>query len=290
MAADVNNPCDSIVAIETAIGEEGPTGLCEGRLTLVSGTPVSLADQTAKTTLYFTPFRGNRISLYNGTGWITHVLTEKSVSVPATTSLPFDVFAYSDSGTVTLECLTWTNDTTRATGVTTQDGVYVKNGATTRRYLGTCRTTAVEGQTEDSLANRLVWSYYNRVYRRLLVADATGHDYNTAVWRAWNNDTTILCSFVLGVAEDVVMATANVNVTRDAAGDGNPALQIYLNAAGVGAYVMLSQTDTATLAYMVDAIADPRAGMNYFNVYQYTFAGATAPTFNSIRLESMILG
>ena len=167
MAADVNNPCDSIVALETAIGSEGPPGLCEGRLTLLTGVPVTLADQAAKTTIYFTPFKGNRISLYDGTGWVTHVFTQKSLTVPATTSTPFDIFAYSDSGTVTLEALNWTNDTTRATALTTQDGVLVKTGVTTRRYLGTGRTTAVEGQIEDSVALRFLWNYYNRVERRL---------------------------------------------------------------------------------------------------------------------------
>ncbi len=69
MAADVNDLNDAMVAVQTALGEEGPAGLCEGRLTLTSGSPVVSGDQTAKTTVYFTPYKGNRISLYNGSGW-----------------------------------------------------------------------------------------------------------------------------------------------------------------------------------------------------------------------------
>lgn len=62
----------------------------------------------------------------------------------------------------------WTSDTSRtpATDLTTQDGVYVKSGATTRRYLGTIRTTGTT-TTEDSDAKRFVWNHYNRVERKL---------------------------------------------------------------------------------------------------------------------------
>lgn len=60
----------------------------------------------------------------------------------------------------------WTNDTTRADALTTQDGVLVKSGTTSRRYLGTIRTTGTT-TTEDSDAKRFVWNQYNRVPRRL---------------------------------------------------------------------------------------------------------------------------
>ena len=41
-----------------------------GRLTLTSGTPVTTNDVTAATTIYYTPYKGNAIQLYNGTNWI----------------------------------------------------------------------------------------------------------------------------------------------------------------------------------------------------------------------------
>ncbi len=52
------------------------------------------------------------------------------------------------SGTPTLEALVWTNDTTRATALVRQDGVWSKTGALTRRYLGTVR---VDGESEMDL-------------------------------------------------------------------------------------------------------------------------------------------
>lgn len=134
----------------TASGTGGSNSICDGRLTLASGTPVVTTNQTAKTTIYFTPYIGKYIALYNGSTWDVIGFTEISVSVPSTTNTPFDIFCYSNSGTATLETVNWTNDTTRATALTYQDGVYVKSGATTRRYLGTGRTTGSSGQCEMS--------------------------------------------------------------------------------------------------------------------------------------------
>jgi hypothetical protein len=257
----------------------------------LSGSPITLVDQAAKTTVYFTPYLGNRISLYDGSdGWITHTFTEVSVAVPGTTDNPFDVFAYSDSGTVTLETVVWTNDTTRATALAFQDGIYVKTGATTRRYLGTCRTTDASGETEDSKALRFVWNYYNRLERRLELIDSTGHDYNTGAWRPWNNDAAILTAYIIGVVEDSVLVTAVIEMSRDAANDGFPAVRLYQNAGAIGNHTILNVVDVYTNRNTNTAVADPRAGYNFYNVYEFTFAGVAAPTFAHFTLGARIRG
>jgi hypothetical protein len=137
------------------------TSLCTGRLTLTSGTPVTTSDVTAAGTLYFTPYGGGLVSLYSGSAWATYALTERSLALTLTSANNYDVFLYNNSGTLTLETLIWTNDTTRATALVLQDGVLVKSGATTRRYLGTIRASGTN-TTEDSAARRFVWNFYNR--------------------------------------------------------------------------------------------------------------------------------
>ena len=132
MAVDVNELQAAIEAIGVS------KFVCNGRLTLQSGVPVSISDQADKVTLYFTPYNGNEISLYDGTNWIRHEFTERSLALGAlTASRPHDIFIYDNAGTLTLSATAWTNATTRATALTTQDGVYVKTGATGYRYLGT---------------------------------------------------------------------------------------------------------------------------------------------------------
>jgi len=187
---------------------------CQGRLTLSTGVPVTTSDVTAATTLYFTPYLGNKIALYDGsTKWTVYTFTEKSIAVPSTTSTMYDVFMYDNSGTPTLELTAWTNDTTRATALTTQNGVYVKTGATTRRYLGSFRTTGVSGQTEDSLAKRFVWNMYNRVARAMMVLEATDSwNYSTTTWRQMNGSTANQLAFVSGLALDMIEAHASALV------------------------------------------------------------------------------
>ncbi len=197
--------------------------LCQGRLTLTSGTPVTTSDVTAATTLYFTPYLGDLVGLHDGADWEVFQFTERSIAIPATTNTNYDVFLYDNSGTLTLELVAWTNATTRATALATQDGVYVKSGDTTRRYLGTIRTTGVSGQVEDSEAKRFVWNYYNRMKRKLRVAESTSHTYSNAAWRAWNNDTTVITEFVCGVNEQEVIMTQTSSMNTNT-GQVMPAL------------------------------------------------------------------
>jgi hypothetical protein len=181
--------------------------MCEFRLTLTTVTPVTTADVTAATTVFVTPYRGNRIALYDATNWHMRSSAEMSIAVPATTSTIYDLFCYDNSTVPTLEALAWTNDTTRATALVLQNGVLCKSGDTTRRYLGSFRTTTVSGQTEDSFAKRFIWNYYNRVRRPMRVTDATASwTYTTATLRQANNSTANQLDFIIGVSEDVVEA------------------------------------------------------------------------------------
>lgn len=192
-------------------------GLCEGRLTLTSGTAVTTADVTAAGTLYFTPYKGNRVALYDGTNWALYTFTEKSLALTLTSGKPYDIWLYNNAGTLTLESLVWTNDTTRATALVLQDGVYVKTGATTRRYLGTIYASGAN-TTEDSFAKRYVWNYAQRRPRPMRVIEATNSwSYGTATVRQANAAAANTLQFVLGVAEDEVCLETRVILQNAAA-------------------------------------------------------------------------
>lgn len=184
---------------------------CEGRLTLTSGTAVTTADVTGATTVYFTPYGGNKVSIFNGDSWDLFAFNELSVAVPATTSTPFDIFIYNNSGSAALTTTNWTNDTTRATEIVFQDGIYVKSGSRQYRYLGTGRTTTVSGQTEDSVSKRFIWNYYNRKPRPLRVEESTASwSYATTVtWQEANASTSNRVGIVVGVKETLVKLMAH---------------------------------------------------------------------------------
>lgn len=178
-------------------------GVCDGRITLTTATPVTTADVTGATTVYFTPYQGNVCALYDGTStWNPRTFSELSLALGAdTTGVNYDLWVYDNAGTATLERLAWSTDTARATDLVLQDGVRVKTGATTRRYVGTYRTTGA-GTTEDSAAKRFVWNAYNRVPRDLRAVEATNTwTYTTATWRQANAATANQLDMVIGLAE-----------------------------------------------------------------------------------------
>lgn len=179
-------------------------GVCYGRLTLTSGTAVTSADVTGAGTLYFTPYRGGHIALYDGVAWLVYAFTEASLALTLTSGKNYDVFAYYDSASssVKLELsAAWTNDSTRADSLTTQDGVYVKSSDPTRRYLGTIRASG-SNTTEDSAVKRFVWNYYNRVPRFLRRLESTDSwTYTTSSFRQANASSSNQVEAVIGMSE-----------------------------------------------------------------------------------------
>ena len=209
--------------------------VCQGRLTLTTAVPVTTADVTGATTVYFTPYLGNNIGLYDGsTNWTILPFTEISIALGTLTSgLPYDIFAYNNAGVVTLRSpVAWTNTTTRATALVLQNGIYVKTGATTDRYLGTFYTTSTT-ETEDSAAKRYLWNYYNRVPRELRLQEATATwAYTTATWRQARATATNQVELVIGVAE------VNISLSLSAA---------YSNStANIGGAIAIGEDSTTT--------------------------------------------
>lgn len=196
--------------------------VCNTRLTLTSGTPITTADVTGATNVYVAPYKGNRIGLYDGSSsWNVRTFTEITVALGTiTAALPYDIFVYDNAGTVTARTpVAWTNATTRATALTTQDGVLVKTGATTDRYIGTFYTTATT-TTEDSHAKRFLWNYYNRMRRPARVLEATNSwTYTTAAFRAMNNSSANSIGAVVGWSEDSVKMHV---MATSAPSTGNP--------------------------------------------------------------------
>jgi hypothetical protein len=159
-----------------------------GRLTLAAGTAVPNADVVAATSLYWTPYLGNVLPLWNGTAWVPVASGEVVLSLAGmVANKNYDVFASLSAGALALEGAAWTNDVTRATALAVTDGRWTRSGDKTRLYLGTLRTTPTAGQCEDSAARRFVWNLYNAEPRSLLRRESTNSWTLSAVtWRAAN--------------------------------------------------------------------------------------------------------
>lgn len=190
-----------------------------GRLTLTSDAPVMTTDAVNATIVYYAPYVGNIIPLYNGSNYTNRTFTLLTLPLEATKQAAgslYDVFAFLDVN----ESLTigfgpaWTSSSARGTGAGTTElarvnglllnanAMTLNNCATTYNiganrgtYLGTvATTTGTAGQTamqfEPSAAaggtnNWLgVWNAYNRVLISSVERDANrSWSYNSGTWR-----------------------------------------------------------------------------------------------------------
>lgn len=270
----VDNPI-ALKALIDALPSTVDNSPCEGRLTLTTGVPVTTADVTAAGTLYWAPYKGNRIALYSGSAWVTFAQAQLSIAVPAAANQVYDVFVDYNSGTPALSLTAWTNDTTRATALTTQDGVLVLSGSTGKRYVGTVRTVTAS-QLNDSVLLRHVWNYYHRLPRTLTRAESTvSWAYTTATIRQANNSTANQVSVVVGVAEvpidvsvQVAVTNTNASITRTV-GIGEDTTSAFTIAqfaqGGAGEYDQLG----------VRLVKFPAIGYHYYSWNEYSVATGT---------------
>ncbi len=209
---------------ELAIASVAGNSAQDFRLSLTTALPVTTSDVTGAGTLYAVPYKGKYIDLYDGTNWNRRASAEFSLALTLTSGKPYDVFCYDNAGVPTLEVLVWTNDSTRATALARQDGVLVKSGDATRRYMGSLYATG-SNTTEDSLAKRNLWNYYHRVPRAMRVVEATNSwTYNAASFRQANAAAANQLECMVGVSEDT--AKVAVKGARNNAGGGSGDLSI----------------------------------------------------------------
>ena len=224
----------------------------QGRLTLVTAVPVMTSAQTAKTIIYYTPYVGALIPIYDGTNWslkqfseLSNTTTDSSTGnagpAATTTNSNYDLFVWSNSGTLTLtRGPAWTSDTARGTGAgTTQltmtNGIYTNTvaitngpGANLGTYVGTVRTDGSSQVNWDPMPARAagggnaradVFNAYNRVAATCYSQDSTSSwTYSSTTWRATNNSTSNRISYIDGLGE--LYAAARTTVSCDG-GTGN---------------------------------------------------------------------
>lgn len=283
-------------------GNTAGTGLinpCEGRLTLTTGVPVTTGDVTGATSVFFTPYFGNKISLYTGGNWIIYKFSEMTLALGTLTSgKPYDVFIDFNSGSPQLVSLVWTSDTARATALVYQDGVLVRSGTLTQRYLGTFYTTSTTA-TEDSLLNRYLWNYYNRVNRAMLRTEtAASWSYSTATIRQANANTANQLNFLLGVSEDAISATvrshlgnSSTTVRSVETGIGLNSTTAYSNMASF--HAMTSPLTSVTVSANANYYGLPPVGRNFLTWLE-SGAGADTQTWfgagTSVNLTTGISG
>lgn len=205
----------------------------QGRLTLTSGIPVLISTVSAATTIYYTPYIGQYVPLYDGSsftmtstgGELSQATTDSTKSpTSVTTNSNYDLFVWNDGGTI--RCTrgpAWSSDTSRGTGAGTTEltrvnGILlnannITNGPSAQRgtYVGTVRSNGssqidwiyggiAAGGTAAVLG---VWNMHNRVSVSTFVGDNTNSwTYGSTTPQASNASTARRISFISGLQED----------------------------------------------------------------------------------------
>jgi len=192
--------------------------------------------------VFLVPVRSNRIALYDGTKWVIR----RSTANPAytlsgrTAGLPFDVFMYWDGSDLALEVVNWSTATPspaqRAAQIAKQDGVWIKTGDATRRYIGSVRPrSATQYQVRrDARVGTAPGGidYYNvdnTVIQVVSIRASNGSSwiYNSTVLRQANGDPTAQIDTIAGIPRDTAALTLVVAVRcSDAAASNKAAASI----------------------------------------------------------------
>lgn len=235
----------SSTAVWTAINSSTAANVVpqpQGRLTLVSGSPGLTGSATSATAVYYAPYVGNIVPIYNGSTFVARTFAELTLTLNSnhSASTIYDVFAFNNSGVVTLATgPAWSNSSTttgaRGSGAgTTQlqliNGLWVnavsmtgRNGATTysisanqATYLGSIFVDGSAGQVTCHGVygqNRKwgVWNAYNRLPLTLLVSDDTASwTYASATARALNNSSSNKATVFVGLRDEFVVVRSSL--------------------------------------------------------------------------------
>lgn len=205
----------------------------QGYLTLTSGTPIIPSDVIGAGAVIYTPYVGNLIPIYNGSSFVPTVFSELTLTLSTSqaSNTIYDVFAFNNSGVVTLVTgPAWSSSAagsgSRGTGSgTTQlsrvNGILVnavqitgRNNATSytinaslATYLGSIFIDATAGQVTCHRSYGQsrkwgVWNCYNRNPVILQAGDSTASwAYSTNTIRPSNNNTANSLTVFAGLQE-----------------------------------------------------------------------------------------
>jgi len=233
----------------------------QGRLTLTSNTPLMTSDVTAATAVYYTPYVGNSIPIYNGTSFSNNTFSQLTMTLSTTNQTSgdiYDLFVFIHSSTVTIGAgPAWSSSTSRGTGSgTTQltqfNGFWVNantitltNGSTTyssipadeATYVGSVYMTA-NGETAVNFkpsaaaggtANVVgIWNAYNSAPISSLCSDSnTSWTDASTSWQPLDypagsgGGTYNRVTYLDGLGQSSVKGTVTTIAYNATAGDGD---------------------------------------------------------------------
>lgn len=297
----------------------------QGRLTLITGTPVLITTTTGATSVKYTPYKGTQLPLWNGSSFQNTYFTELSQALNDVTVSPlaaaantlYDYFICKINGTLVLSRgPAWSNLTTRSMGLTRVNGIYVNASAYTNgcpinsgTWIGTVATdpgaatvsfNPIPGVGSGGPAGGAwngIWNYYNRLPLTISELDnKASWTYASTTWRQVDGSTNNRLTFVVGLPEDG-FGVIYQNVTSASSGANTPYIGIAINSTTTPAIASSSAAGGSSAVIASGSVrleAQPVFGENFVAAMEaaagasVTFSG-TANAVPSMQLSAQIM-
>jgi len=285
-----------------------------GRLTLSTGVPVMTSTVSGATTVYYTPYKGQVVPIYDGSrfacinvgGELSQATTDATKSPAAVAaSSCYDVFVWLDGSTPrATRGPAWTNATTRSAGTALSrvNGILTNNAAITNgpsqnlgTYVGSICSNGSStidyifgaSASGGTAGSHNVWNMYNRVRTVSTVIDSgIAYTYTSSTVRQARASAGNQITIVVGLNEESVDVAYNVvgkMVTVNNAG-----LQAGIGLDSTSAYAacngqLFQMTGLTTVALQNSATTAcsvyPGLGQHFFSALENS-DGTNANTFD----------
>ena len=299
-----------------------------GRLTLTSGTPVLNVDTTAATSVFYTPFVGDKCPIStDGVTFKMRQFSELTLALVANhlASTIYDVFLFDNSGTITMGTgPAWNNSGagtgSRGTGAgttelqrvhglwTNKNSMTARNGSTTYTvaaneglYLGSISIDGTAGQVSCYVSYGQsrkwgVWNAYNRQPITLLAGDSTASWNNVpSSWRQSNNSSANFAMLFTGLAEESADARFIQTIAQSVNGISATAfVGIGINSTTATSGVTGAQggSSSGTAIFLGSPVASvtqaPSLGLNQFNSLEQVTNGGSDSTYDGTQASMQL--
>lgn len=177
-----------------------------GRLTTNSSDPDVDIESSPTSTVHFLPYKGNQISLFDGTKWRLHSFGAKSLEISGNNVI-YDIYATGNGiNDITLSSIAWPNLTARAAEPSRQNGILVSPGDPEKKYLGSAMVGA-DGLITYDQHYRFIWNYYNQTpkFTRRYFSGGT-HTYSSTTARYMNGESNQDIRFICGQKQSCMLS------------------------------------------------------------------------------------
>ena len=279
-------------------------GSVGGRLTLSSGHPASPPSATPSANVYFTPYLGDTIPVWNGSAFLfqncpelTCVLADGTFSpAPAVAAAVYDLFVWNNGTNFILSRgPAWSNPGARGYSLSSVNGIVVNAASITNGpgagygvhvstiYTDAGAATVTYNPTPAAASGGPaggawigLWNRYNRIVSAGVEQDnKSSWTYNSTTWRPADGGSSNLnnrVSFIVGDVEDSVHYSYIVNATFN---NVVAAAAVGLNSTTVPLLIAEgNSTDCGTMLAVVGDVL-PALGTNYVQALEAASGNST---------------